>query len=251
VSVNIAAVPASLLEAELFGAVKGAFTGAERSRGGLVSAAEGGTLFLDEVGDLDVALQVKLLRFLESGEIRPVGSDRTRILDVRVICATHRNLERRVREGRFRQDLYYRIAVAKVQVPSLRERPEDILILRSIFERQAAERHGLQIPSWTPAAERLLMNHRWPGNLRELKNTVEVTMARVEGGSIRPDHLPMKKDRAISRGTWEQVLNESKRVLLREVLTRHRGNRSASARELGITRQALLYQLKKLVLTDL
>ena len=126
VSVNIAAIPINLLEAELFGSVKGAFTGAERSRGGLVAAADGGTLFLDEVGDLDLALQVKLLRFLESGEVRPVGSDRTKLMDVRVVCATHRNLDRLVREGRFRGDLFFRIAVAKIRVPPLRERVEDI-----------------------------------------------------------------------------------------------------------------------------
>jgi len=251
VSVNVAAVPANLLEAELFGSVKGAFTGADRSRRGLVAAADGGTLFLDEVGDLDVALQVKLLRFLESREVRPVGSDRSTTLDVRVICATHRNLERRVREGRFREDLYYRIAVAKVPVPALRERPEDIPILRSIFEKEASQRHGLQISSWTAAAERRLMNHGWPGNVRELKHSVEVAMARASGKTIRPEHLPLPDQGSVLRGSWEGALSGFKRRLLTEVLTRHRGNRSAAARELGISRQALLYQLKKLKLSEL
>jgi len=251
VAVNVAAVPASLLEAELFGSVKGAFTGADRARRGLVAAADGGSLFLDEVGDLDLALQVKLLRFLESGEVRQVGADLTRVLDVRVLCATHRNLERRVREGRFREDLYYRIALAKIEVPPLRERLEDIPVLRSIFEEEAARRHGLPLSPWTAAAESRLMHHHWPGNIRELKHTVEVAMARASGAAVRPEHLPLAERRSRAHGTWESALEGFKRRLLTEVLTRNRGNRSAAARELGISRQALLYQLKKLDLTEL
>ncbi len=246
VSVNIAAIPINLLEAELFGSVKGAFTGAERSRGGLVAAADGGTLFLDEVGDLDLALQVKLLRFLESGEVRPVGSDRTRVMDVRVVCATHRKLDRLVREGRFRGDLFFRIAVAKILVPPLRERVEDILMLRSIFEHEASHRHGLQVSKWSVAAERWLLNHRWPGNVRELKHTVEVAMARAGGEAIRPEHLPLTEQPTALRGTWESTVGDFKRRFLTEVLSRHKGNRSAAARELGISRQALLYQIRKL-----
>ena len=251
VPVNIAAIPANLLEAELFGSVKGAFTGADRSRRGLVSAAEGGTLFLDEVGDLDSALQVKLLRFLESGEVRAVGADHTRCLDVRVVCATHRNLERRVREGRFREDLYYRIVVAKVEVPPLRARIEDIPVLRSIFEHEVAARHNLKVPSWTAAATRSLANHRWPGNIRELKHTVKVAMARARGATIRPEHLRLVDAEPVIRGTWEATLAEFKRRLLVDVLGRHCGNRSAAARELGISRQALLYQIKKLGIDEL
>jgi len=246
VSVNIAAIPINLLEAELFGSVKGAFTGAERSRGGLVAAAEGGTLFLDEVGDLDLALQVKLLRFLESGEVRPVGSDRTKLMDVRVVCATHRNLERLVRESRFRGDLFFRMAVAKIRVPPLKERVEDIPILRSIFEHEASHQHKLQLSRWSLAAERWLLNHRWPGNVRELKHTIEVAMARAAGGTIRPEHLPLTEQPTALRGTWESTVGDFKRRFLSEVLSRHCGNRSATARELGISRQALLYQIKKL-----
>jgi transcriptional regulator with AAA-type ATPase domain len=251
VSVNIAAIPENLLEAELFGSVRGAFTGADRSRRGLVVAANGGTLFLDEVGDLDPALQVKLLRFLESGEIRAVGSDRLTIVDVRVICATHRNLERRVREGHFRQDLYYRMAVARVSVPPLRDRVEDIPHLVAVFEREAAGRHGVPIATWSPAAEQALRDHGWPGNVRELKHIVEVAMTRAGGGVIVPEHLSIVRSVPSPRGTWEQVLTSCKHRLLVSVLTRHRGNRSAAARELGITRQALLYQLKSLRLIDL
>lgn len=251
VPVNIAAVPSQLIEAELFGSVKGAFTGATRARRGLVAAAEGGTLFLDEVGDLDVSLQVKLLRFLESGEVRAVGADRSRCVDVRVICATHRNLQRMVREGRFREDLYYRIAVIPVEVPPLRQRREDIPVLRTIFERELAARHAVRSGGWTAAADRQLMRHSWPGNVRELRHTVQVALARAGGDPIRPQHLPFAVDDAVSEGTWEQRLAEFRRRLLREVLGRHHGNRSAAARELGISRQALLYQINKLGLRDL
>jgi DNA-binding NtrC family response regulator len=251
VSVNVAAIPTNLLEAELFGSVKGAFTGAERSRRGLVSSADCGTLFLDEVGDLDPALQVKLLRFLEAGEVRPVGSDRSRVLDVRVICATHRNLDRRVREGRFRRDLYYRMAVAKISVPALRDRREDIPVLRRIFEREASHQHGLPVSRWTPGAKRVLVNHDWPGNVRELKHTVEVAMARAAGEPIRAEHLPIADVEPVRLATWNLALAEFKQRLITEALARHAGNRSAAARELGISRQALLYQLKALKLTDL
>jgi transcriptional regulator with PAS, ATPase and Fis domain len=246
VSVNIAAIPSNLLEAELFGSVKGAFTGADRSRRGLIPAADGGTLFLDEVGDLDPALQVKLLRFLESGEVRPVGADQSRIVDVRVVCATHRDLQRLIDQGRFRPDLFYRIGIANVVVPPLRERPEDIPLLREIFERDAADRHGLQVSSWTGVAEETLRRHDWPGNVRELRHTVEVAMARAAGQAIRPGHLPIEVDRPAVRRRWDDALADFRRRLLADALTRHHGNRSAAARELGISRQALLYQLKAL-----
>jgi DNA-binding NtrC family response regulator len=250
-AVNIAAVPANLLEAELFGSVRGAFTGADRSRRGLVRTANGGTLLLDEVGDLDGALQVKLLRFLESGEVRPVGADRSEAVDVRVVCATHRNLERRVREGAFREDLFYRIAVVRIAVPPLRERIEDIGALREVFERSAARRLGITPPRWSSAALQRLARHRWPGNVRELRHAVEVAILRAGEGPVKPEHLPFAARPAAIRGTWETVLDEHKRRLLADVLGRHRGNRSAAARELGISRQALLYQLKRLDLRDL
>jgi transcriptional regulator with AAA-type ATPase domain len=251
VCVNVAAIPGNLLESELFGAVKGAFTGADRHRRGLVAAADGGTLFLDEVGDLDATLQVKLLRFMEAGEVRAVGSDQVREVDTRVVCATHRNLKRRVRQARFREDLYYRMAVATIEVPPLRERRLDIPVLRSIFEREAARRYGLPVPTWSRRAEEMLMSHSWPGNVRELKHTVEVAMARSGGRQIRPADLPIPEADRPVRGSWESALADFKRTLLTEVLARHHGNRSAAARELGISRQGLLYQIRKLGLKDL
>lgn len=246
VSVNVAAIPGSLLEAELFGSVKGAFTGADRSRQGLAVAADGGTLFLDEIGDLDSNLQVKLLRFLESGEVRAVGSSRTLRVDVRIVSATHADLERRMREGLFRRDLYFRIAAPEVMVPPLRDRREDIGPLRDLFEREALSRHGLAKPVWSPGAEAALQNYHWPGNVRELRHVVEVAMVRAAGSIVRCDHLPISAPDLAPGGTWEEAQREFRRRFLSSALQRHRGNRSATARELGISRQALLYHLRNL-----
>jgi DNA-binding NtrC family response regulator len=180
-----------------------------------------------------------------------VGSDRVVAVDVRVVCATHRNLDRLVRTGRFREDLYYRIAVARVRIPALRERREDIRALVSMFSREAAERYGLPKPKWTAGAQRALFEHDWPGSIRKREHSVEVAMARAGKGAIRPDHLGIRQRSEVSSGTWDASLNEFKRRLLTEVLTRHAGNRTRAARELGISRQALLYQLKKLELDHL
>jgi DNA-binding NtrC family response regulator len=246
ITVNVAAIPDTLLEAELFGSVRGAFTGADRSRRGLAMAADGGTLFLDEVGDLDPNLQVKLLRFLESGEVRAVGSSEAHVVDVRIVSATHSDLGRRMREGDFRRDLYFRIAAPEVAVAPLRGRREDIALLRDHFEREAIARHGLVKPAWSPEAEAALQGYDWPGNVRELRQVVEVAMVRAAGSVVRCDHLPISTPEPVPRGTWEEAQREFRRRFLRAALERHHGNRSATARELGISRQALLYHLRSL-----
>ncbi len=246
VTVNVAAIPGTLLEAELFGSVKGAFTGADRSRQGLAVAADGGTLFLDEIGDLDANLQVKLLRFLESGEIRAVGSSQTRIVDVRIVSATHADLGRRMREGGFRRDLYFRIAAPEVHVPPLRSRREDVLLLKDLFEREAVSRHGLVRPVWSPEAESALQRHHWPGNVRELRQVVEVAMVRAGGTVVQCDHLPIATPGFTPGGTWEEAQQEFRRRYLEAALHRNQGNRSATARELGISRQTLIYHLRHL-----
>ena len=251
IAVNVAAIPANLLEAELFGSIKGAFTGADRSRRGLAVAADGGTLFLDEVGDLDPPLQVKLLRFLESQEVRPVGSDRAININVRIISATHRDLERRVREGSFRQDLYYRIAFPTLTIPPLRERREDIPLLRKLFEDQALARHGLPPARWSREAEAALVACQWPGNVRELRQTVEVAMVRAAGAPIAVEHLGIPMNEDLPTGTWEEALSGFRRRFLLSALHRNGGNRSATARELGISRQALLYHIRALGLAKL
>jgi sigma-54-specific transcriptional regulator len=249
VAVNVAAIPGTLLEAELFGSVRGAFTGADRSRQGLATAADGGTLFLDEVGDLDANLQVKLLRFLESGEVRAVGSSTARTVDVRIVSATHADLEKQMREGVFRRDLYFRIAAPEVRVPPLRDRREDIPLLRDYFEREAGARHGLPVPAWSSEAEAALRQYNWPGNVRELRQVVEVAMVRASGNVVRSEHLPISQVELEPAGTWEQAQRDFRRRFLSEALRRNNGNRSATARELGISRQALLYHLRNLGLS--
>ena len=250
IAVNVAAIPTGLLEAELFGSVKGAFTGADRSRRGLVMAADGGTLFLDEIGDLDPPLQVKLLRFLESQEVRPVGSTEAKKVDVRIVAATHRDLERRMREGIFRPDLYYRVAGLPVTIPPLRERREDVGILTSLFEADALARYGLEARRWSSEARETLRRYDWPGNVRELRQTVEVALVRARGGVVLPEHLPIVVDDDLVAGTWSEAQREFRRRFLTQALRRNHGNRSATARELGISRQALLYHISKLGLTD-
>ncbi len=250
VAVNVSAIPTELLEAELFGSVRGAFTGADRSRRGLVDSADRGTLFLDEIGDLDLSLQVKLLRFLESQEVRPVGSDTSRTVDLRIVCATHRDLRRRIAEGSFRHDLYYRIAAARIWIPPLRDRLEDLPVLRALFEDQAESIRGLARCHWSKEAEALLARHHWPGNVRELRHVVEVAMVRAAGGTVVSAHLPIEPDAADLPRRWDDAVASFRRRFLASALRRNRGNRSATARELGISRQALLYHIRQLGLGD-
>jgi transcriptional regulator with AAA-type ATPase domain len=246
VPVNVAAIPANLLEAELFGSVKGAYTGADRARQGLAMAANGGTLFLDEIGDLDPPLQVKLLRFLDSQEVRPVGATQSKTVDVRILSATNSDLGRRVREGSFRQDLYYRIAAPPLTIPPLRERRQDIGLLRDLFEREAVRRHGLSACTWSGEAEAMMRRYGWPGNVRELRQVVEVALVRAGGGAVRKEHLPFSEPEQTETGTWDEAQRNFRRSFLRAALERNNGNRSATARELGISRQALLYHIRNL-----
>jgi len=246
VPVNMAAIPANLLEAELFGSVKGAYTGADRARQGLAVAADHGTLFLDEIGDLDPPLQVKLLRFLDSQEVRPVGATQSRNVDVRILSATNSDLDRRVREGGFRQDLYYRLAGSSLTIPPLRTRREDIGLLKDLFAREAVTRHGVAPCSWSGEAEAMMRRYQWPGNVRELRQSVEVALVRAAGGVVQPEHLPIVETEMGPTGTWDEAQKDFRRKFLRAALERNNGNRSATARELGISRQALLYHIRNL-----
>ncbi len=250
VPVNIAAMPGSLLQAELFGSVRGAFTGADRSRPGLVDRADGGTLFLDEVGDVDLGMQVHLLRFLETGEVRPVGSDQFHRVDVRIVAATNADLCRTIGTGTFREDLYYRLAAVRIIVPPLRERREDVLLLRSLFQNDLERRHRLPPCRWSRAAEASLLAHRWPGNVRELRHAVEVAAVRAAGGVVTPAHLPTQPGAPEPSRRWHLALAEFRRRTLTAALRRNGGNRSAAARELGISRQSLLYHIRNLGLGD-
>ncbi|MEN8163642.1 MAG: sigma 54-interacting transcriptional regulator [Acidobacteriota bacterium] len=248
VSVNAAAVTGTLFEAELYGAVKGAFTGADRDRAGMAEEADGGTLFLDEIGDLDLSLQVKLLRFLDSGEVRRVGSGRTRNFDVRVVAASHRDLESMVADGAFRQDLYYRMGSAKIIVPPLRERGRDVLTLKDLFVRTAVRDQNLKPARWSREADAVLLAHHWPGNIRELHKAVEVALVQADGGVVGPEHLPpdIGANRVSEIRLWEEAHRDLRIELIRSSLERNDGNRAATARELGLSRQTLLYHMKLL-----
>lgn len=245
---NCAAFPESLLESELFGYRKGAFTGAVRDRAGLFDAANGGTLLLDEIGDMPLALQAKLLRVLQEGEIRPLGANSTHRIDVRIIAATHRDLRKRVSTGRFREDLYYRLAQFPMHLPALRHRQGDIVHLARHFAAQASA--GLQrLPAqWSAGALTYLSGLGLPGNVRELKALVERAVLlcedlqlRVEHFTCHPGALPMPGS-TVLRERMEQV----ERALLIESLNNNGGNRTLTARELGVARRTLLYRLQRL-----
>ena len=244
VPVNCGAIPEGLLESELFGHLRGAFTGAVADKKGLFEQAQGGTIFLDEVGEMSPALQVRLLRTLELGEVRPVGSTRVLHVDARVVAATHRDLERAVKDGAFRQDLFYRLNVFSIRVPALRERREDVPLLASHFLAAFASR-GRSRASLTPAATAALAAYDWPGNVRELENTLERLAVSARGDAIDAADLPaaMRERRAPAMEealfTGLPSLDEIEKRYLRHVLATVRGNRSRAAEVLGIDRRTL------------
>ncbi len=254
VPVNCAGIPATLLEAELFGVARGAFTGADRDRAGLVEAAEGGTLFLDEVGELPLELQGKLLRLLQGREVRRVGATRSRTVDVRFVAATNRDLGAAVAAGAFRPDLYYRLAVAVVTVPPLRERPEDVEVLARLFaERFAAtlDRPGVRL---APAAIEVLRRGAWPGNARELESAIARAMADARPGEVLgPDRFPGIAPGAVAsapRPAWPDALAQFRRSYFTAILEECGGNRTRAARRAGVSRQTLLYHLRELGLRN-
>jgi len=243
VPVNCGALPEGLLESELFGHLRGAFTGAVADKKGLFEEARGGTIFLDEIGEMSAALQVRLLRTLELGEVRPVGASRAMSVDVRVIAATHRDLERSAREGSFRQDLFYRLHVFAIHVPPLRERREDIPLLAGHFLAGLASR-GRGAASLTPGAVAALAACDWPGNVRELENTLERLAVEARGGTIDVADLPPAfRERKASLEeplfTGLPPLDEMEKRYLRHVLAAVKGNRSRAAEVLGIDRRTL------------
>jgi DNA-binding NtrC family response regulator len=265
VAVNVGALPESLVESELFGHARGSFTGAAVERAGLVEEADRGTLFLDEIGDMPLPAQVKLLRTLESGEVRRVGENVTRMVDVRVVAATHRDLQALIQSGRFREDLYYRLNVVQIELPPLRERREDIGLLSSYFLDRAARRQGREPLAFSAAAMALLGKYDYPGNVRELENAIEHAVTLADGDLIAPADLPgaIRSPRMLPRlaggGTGEldgpQVvvpaeiedlsLDTLTREHVRRVLALHGGNATAAARRLGVSRTTLWRMLKR------
>ncbi len=283
VPVHVGAIPETLIESELFGHTRGSFTGATADRAGLVEQADGGTLFLDEVGDMPAMAQVKLLRTLERNEVRRLGENDERVVNVRVVAATHRDLPIEIAAGRFREDLYHRLNVIQIELPALRERREDIGLLASYFLERMARRAGREGLAFTPEARELLERYDYPGNVRELENAIEHAVAVSEGRRIRSADLPgvirtprllagekgragvavaggaggapgyfaeagpSSSDSDRARDTWS--LAEVEKEHVQRVLALHRGNATGAARQLGISRTTLWRKLRQYGLT--
>jgi len=256
IAINCAAIPETLLESELFGYEKGAFTDARQQKRGIFELADRGTLFLDEIGEIPLMLQAKLLRVLEEQCFRRLGGLKDIQLDLRVVAATNKNLREAVQEGAFRQDLYFRLNVIHITIPPLRERPEDIMPLVRYFIDHYNSKFKRRIEGVTPEAEKLLLAHDWPGNVRELRNAIERAMILEEGTHISTASLPI----AISRGVIESApvsmpvhdipdeglsLEENEKQLIIRALEKTKGNQTQAARLLKITRDTLRYKIKK------
>jgi two-component system response regulator AtoC len=255
VAVNCGAIPESLLESELFGHVRGAFTDAVVDKAGLFEQADGGTLFLDEVGEMPLSLQVKLLRVLQDEEVKRVGGSSTRRVDVRVVSASARQLEDEVRAGRFREDLYFRLNVFVIALPPLRERLEDVPLLAEHFLAKFARAFGRQVSGCTPEALQALVNYPWPGNVRELENVVERGVILCDGTLLDMDCLPERVIGATGTGLGFALTGDSlsikqaeitlEKELIRRALEKTGGNRTHAARLLDISHRSLLYKLKE------
>lgn len=258
VAVNCGAIPEHLLESELFGHAKGAFTGASRARRGLFSEADGGTFFLDEVAELPLSLQVKLLRVLQEEEVRPVGDNKSVAIDVRVIAATSRNLEAAIAEGTFRKDLFYRLNVMQLAIPPLRDRREDISLLCDHFLAHFRESLGKPVRSIADDALERLINYSWPGNVRELQNVIERSVILTDGDRIGLSHLPTNIVEAAAGGSASESkgfgMRRARRRfeidLIRRALRETDGNRTHAAKLLEISHRALLYKLKDYGIKD-
>ena len=248
VTLNSAALNESLLESELFGHEKGAFTGADKRREGRFVEADGGTLFLDEIGDISPMMQVRLLRAIQEREVQRVGSNQTISVDVRLIAATHRDLAAEVNAGRFRQDLYYRLNVVAIEVPSLRQRREDIPLLANHFLQRFAERNRKAVKGFTPQAMDLLIHYDWPGNIRELENAVERAVVLLTGEYISERELPLaiaSTSIPLVQSQDIQPLVEVEKEVILAALEKTGGNKTEAARQLGITRKTLLAKLSR------
>ena len=255
VTVNCAALPVTLAESELFGHRRGAFTGAHGDRVGRVQLADRGTLFLDEIGELPLEAQAKLLRFIERGECQRLGENRTHRVDVRIVSATHRDLRAAVENGKFREDLFYRLQVIPVEVPPLRDRDSDCLLLLDHFLTSQARAHDLEAPRLTAAARQHLLRHSWPGNVREVRNFAHRLVVLMAGQTIDWSTIPSEwlqsdpgpgPDLKLPSGGLD--LAQLERTFLAQALEMAKGNKSQAARLLGLTRDTLNYRLQKYAL---
>jgi two-component system NtrC family response regulator len=244
VAINCGAIPETLLETELFGSEKGAYTGALARRKGQLEMAHGGTLFLDEVGEMSPALQVKLLRFLQERQFTRVGGHESIAVDTRIIVATNKDLKAEIRAGRFREDVYYRIAVVVIALPPLRERSEDIILLANTFLQQYGERCGRRL-RLSPRAVSAIAAHGWPGNIRELENAVQRAVVMTQGAIVEPQDLALLPAPMMEATTLRGARTRAERAALVDALTRTKGNISVAARNLAISRPAMHELLKK------
>ncbi len=253
VPVNCGGIPETLLESELFGYVKGAFTGADRNKKGLFQEADGGTIFLDEIGELPVSLQVKLLRVLQENEVRPVGGAKTNKVDVRVIAATAKDLEEEVRAGRFREDLFYRLNVLRIHLPPLRERTGDIPLLCQLFINNFKDHFQKNIEGISPGAMTILLDHKWPGNVRELENMIERAVVLADKHIILPENLPTEFGIKRASNRMDDFfegfsLKKAQKIVEKRLITRALestgGNRTQAAKLLEISIPSLLSKIK-------
>ena len=260
VIINCMELPPSLLQSELFGHVKGSFTGAMNDRRGLIESAEGGTFFLDEIGEMPLHLQAALLRVIQEKEIRRVGESQRRVIDVRFVFATNRDLASRVKEGKFREDLYYRIKGVRIHLPPLRKRKEDILLLAKLFLDSASRKLSRKTPKISTGAARELLVYNWPGNVRELKNEIERVMALFPddqlifpdmfSSSVRNGRLDLSSGLDPEAETLPAAVRRLELMMIEKTLKRFSGNRTRSAAVLGITRQGLLKKMKRHALAE-
>jgi two-component system response regulator PilR (NtrC family) len=255
IAVNCGAIPAELMESELFGHKKGSFTGAQNDKDGLFQAAHGGTLFLDEVADLPLEMQVKLLRAIQEKAIRPVGAQQESHIDVRILSATHKDLAEQVAHGTFREDLFFRINVIELHLPSLRDRPEDVPLLVDHITLRLASQMGISPPSLDRSALAALQRYPYSGNVRELENILERAMTLCEGPTIGEDDLLLPENHhrptpatepELGGQNLEDYLEKVERKLIEKALEQNRHNKTAAARALGISFRSLRYRLQKL-----
>ena len=256
VGCNMTAIPETLVESELFGYVKGAFTGADRNKKGFIEAAEGGTLFLDEIGDLAPAIQLKLLRFLETRQYYRVGESTPKTSDVRIIAATNKELEEAIQGTGFRKDLYFRLNSARIILPPLRERREDMILLIANFVYQACGQYQKQLKKLTSSAKTLFLDYPWPGNIRELKSVIESAVMVSDGEYITISDLPMNLQR-YATGRREEIgtrairnIEEGERSVIQEALRQTNGNKAKAAEALGISTRTLYRKLEKFAISD-
>ncbi|MBN1521637.1 MAG: sigma 54-interacting transcriptional regulator [Candidatus Aureabacteria bacterium] len=250
--INCAAIPGNLIESELFGHVKGAFTGAEKTRLGKLEAANGGTVFLDEIGDMSLELQTRLLRFLETGELQPVGSNETKYSDVRIIAATNRDLKKSVKEGLFRKDLFFRLSVFQIDCPPLRARGKDVLLIAQHYLLRFSSHMGKNMAEISSEAQKILLAYPWPGNIRELKNIMERACVIGSGESLIPDYLPEEirepkenMDMLFFESSASIPLSEIEKKYVLRVLKEQGNNKAKTAQILGITRKTLYTKLRE------